>query len=116
MKRARTPDTTAAFEQALAHPEAAQYELRLYVTGITPRSAIAIANAQEICESYLRGRYELKIIDLYQQPALAAGEHIFAAPTLVKVLPLPLRRIVGDLSDRERVLVGLDLAAKRPGG
>lgn len=110
MRRAKSRDTTAAFERALAHPKAPHYELRLYVTGMTLRSANAIANARDICERHLRGRYELRIIDLFRQPTLAEGEQIFAAPTLVKVLPLPLRRIVGDLSDRERVLVGLDLA------
>ncbi len=85
------------------------YILRLYVTGITPQSVNAINNLKEICEENLKGRYNLEIIDLYKNPSLAAGEQIIAAPTLIKKLPLPLRRIIGDMSNAERVLVGLDL-------
>ncbi len=85
------------------------YVLRLYVAGMRPSSARAIANIQEICAEYLDGRFELQVIDLYQQPLLAKGDQIVALPTLIKRLPPPLRRIIGDLSDRERVLVGLDL-------
>lgn len=88
------------------------YVLRLYVTGTTPKSLRAIANLQKICEAHLKGRYDLEVIDLYQQPALAEGEQIVAAPTLIKRLPDPLRRIIGDLSNTERVLVGLDLRSK----
>jgi circadian clock protein KaiB len=105
--------TTAAFEQALARPVRPQYVLRLYVTGLTPRSTRAIANVKAICEEHLKGRYDLQVIDIYQQPVLAKGEQIIAAPTLVKKLPGPLRRIIGDLSDRERVLIGLDLKKTR---
>ncbi len=90
-----------------------RYELRLYVAGMTPRSARAIANIKEICEEHLKGLYALQVIDLYQQPVLAEGEQIIAVPTLIKKLPPPLRRIIGDLSDRERVLIGLDLKPKR---
>jgi circadian clock protein KaiB len=86
-----------------------RYVLRLYVTGLTPRSARAIQNVRTICEEHLHGRYELEIIDVYQQPALAKGEQIVAAPTLIKKLPLPLRRIIGDMSSEDRVLIGLDL-------
>lgn len=86
--------------------------LRLYVTGLTPKSVRAIANIKKICEEHLKGRYVLEVIDLYQQPQLAQGEQIIAAPTLIKALPQPLRRIIGDLSDTERVLVGLDLRRK----
>lgn len=85
------------------------YVLRLYVTGMTPRSARAVANLQAICTEYLDGRYDLEVVDIYQQPALAKGEQIIAAPTLIKKLPLPARRIIGDMSDRARVLLGLDL-------
>lgn len=88
------------------------YRLRLYVTGTTPRSASAIINIQRICDSELRGRYDLEIVDIYQKPALAEGEQIVAVPTLVKLLPLPLRRLVGDLSDKEKVLLGLDIAKR----
>jgi len=87
--------------------------LRLYVAGQTPNSVRAIANINKICEESLQGRrYELEVIDLYQQPQLAQGEQIIAVPTLVRKLPPPLRRIIGDLSDTERVLVGLDLQEK----
>ncbi len=90
-------------------PELQHYVLRLYVTGTTQRSAQAIMNIQNICEEHLKGRYELEVIDMYQQPVLAAGEQIIAAPTLIKKLPLPLRRFIGDMSNTERVSVGLDL-------
>ncbi len=86
-----------------------RYVLRLYVSGTTPRSALAIANLRDICERHLRGRYELHIVDIYQQPEHLADEQIVAVPTLIRQLPLPIRRLVGDLSDRERVLIGLDL-------
>jgi len=86
--------------------------LRLYVTGITPRSARAIANIKEICDEYLKGLHALQVIDLDQQPVLAERDQIVAVPTLIKKLPPPLRRIIGDLSDRERVLIGLDLKPK----
>jgi circadian clock protein KaiB len=85
----------------------------LYITGMTPRSAQAIENIRAICEAHLKGRYELEIVDIYQKPSLAQGEQILAAPTLIKKLPLPLRRLVGDLSNEERVLVGLDLRPKK---
>jgi circadian clock protein KaiB len=83
--------------------------LRLYVTGSTPRSTHAIQNLKAICEEHLQGRYELQVIDVYQRPALARDEQIVATPTLIKVLPAPLRRLIGDLSNAERVLFGLDL-------
>ena len=83
--------------------------LRLYVAGTTKHSMTAIANIKKICEEKLDGRYVLEVIDLYQQPHLAAGDQIIAIPTLIRELPPPLRRIIGDLSDTEKVLVGLDL-------
>jgi circadian clock protein KaiB len=88
------------------------YLLCLYVTGSTPRSLRAIENIKRICEEHLAGRYDLQVYDLYQQPALAAGESIVAAPTLVKKLPGPLRRLVGDMGDEKRVLFGLDLRSR----
>lgn len=88
---------------------AERYILRLFVTGMTPRSVRAVKNLRAICNEYLKDRYDLEVVDIYQQPALAKGEQIIAAPTLVKKLPLPMRRIVGDMSLRDRVLVGLDL-------
>ncbi len=85
------------------------YVLRLYVTGQTPRSLRAIENIKRICEKHLSGRYDLEVIDIYQRPSLAVGERIIAAPTLVKSLPAPIRRFVGDLSNTEKILFGLDL-------
>jgi len=85
------------------------YVLRLYVAGQTPNSVLAIVNTQKICEENLQGRYELGVIDLYQQPQLAQGEQIIAVPTLIRKLPQPLRRIIGDLSNTERVLAGLGI-------
>jgi circadian clock protein KaiB len=85
------------------------YSLRLYVTGQTPRSAASIRNLRNVCDEYLEGRFELQVIDLYQHPELAKEAQVVAAPTLVKRLPLPLRRLVGDLSDKREVLLGLDL-------
>jgi circadian clock protein KaiB len=93
-----------------AKPE--KYLLRLYVTGVTPKSVRAIKNIKQICEEHLKGRYELEVVDIYQRPALLKGEQIIAAPTLIKQLPLPLRRLVGDMSNTEKVLLGLDLRAK----
>ena len=100
-------------ERALKRSKEEKYILRLYVAGITPKSTKAIANVKQICEEHLQGRYELEIIDIYQQPQLAQDEQIIAVPTLIKALPLPLRRLVGDMSDTERFLVGIDLKPKR---
>ena len=112
MEKIKVSDSTQAFESARASPQETRYTLRLYVTGTTPQSVRAIANVKKICEEYLKGRYELDVVDLYQQPQLAQGEQIIAAPTLIKKLPLPLRRIIGDMSRTERLLVGLDLQKK----
>lgn len=92
-----------------AHRSHQKYVLRLYVTGTTPRSIRAIANIKNICENYLKGRYQLEVIDIYENPSLGKGEQIIASPTLIKKLPLPLRRFIGDLSNTERILLGLDL-------
>ena len=86
-----------------------KYVLRLYVTGTTPRSQQAIVNIRKICEVHLEGRYELEVIDIVQHPTLAKGEQIIAAPTLIKQLPMPIRRFIGDMSQTERILLGLDL-------
>lgn len=109
-------DVTAEFEAAAAAVDTTRYVLRLYVTGLTPRSLAAIESTKRTCEEHLKGRYDLEVIDLSKRPALAEGEQIIAAPTLVKKLPLPLRRLVGDLSDSERVLLGLDLRPRTHGG
>ena len=99
------------FDSKVRKRRTEKYVLRLYIAGTTSRSARAVANIREICEHNLSGRYDLQVIDIYQKPALAIGEQIIAAPTLVKQLPLPLRRFIGDLSDTERILVGMDIAA-----
>jgi circadian clock protein KaiB len=99
-------------EQALEDTKHVQYTLRLYVTGITPRSQRAIENIRKICEESLKGRYDLEVIDIYQQPERAREEQIIAAPTLIKKLPLPLRKLIGDMSNRDRILIGLGLEPK----
>jgi circadian clock protein KaiB len=100
-------------QSANAHPpewaQSGHYNLRLYVAGQTPKSITALANLKNICERHLAGRYRIEVIDLLQQPQLAAGDQILAVPTLVRKLPEPLKRIIGNLSNMERVLVGLDL-------
>lgn len=87
------------------------FVLHLYVTGTTPRSTRAISNLKRVCDRHLPGRYHLKVIDIYQQPHLAKNEQIIATPTLLKRLPLPVRRLIGDMTDEERLLLGLDLPA-----
>jgi circadian clock protein KaiB len=109
MERKRMKTSTAEFEKAAAKREPAKYVLRLYVTGMTPKSTRAIANVRKLCEKYVNGCYELEVIDIYQEPRLAKGEQIIATPTLIKKLPLPFRRLIGDMSDAERFLVGIDL-------
>ena len=99
----------AALDQAARQPLTERYVLRLYVTGMTPKSIRAVENVRTICEEHLQGRYDLEVIDIYQQPTLAKGEQIIAAPTLIKKLPLPLRKVIGDMSSTERVLIGLGL-------
>ncbi len=102
-------DAHDEFEEALEDSQNTKRILRLYIAGNTPRSTNAILSLRKVCEEHLKGRYELEVIDIYQQPSLARGEQIIAAPTLIKYLPPPLRRIIGDLSKTERLLVGLDL-------
>lgn len=89
-----------------------EWNLRLYVAGQTPKSLVAFANLKKICEEHLKGRYDIEVIDLLENPQLAQGDRILAIPTLVRKLPAPLRKIIGDLSNTERVLVGLDLRPK----
>jgi circadian clock protein KaiB len=102
-------DSSDDFDALAADSREPRYTLRLFITGMTPRSTQAIGNIRAICEQHLHGRYELEVVDIYKSPQSASPEQILATPTLIKKLPLPLRRIVGDLSDRERVLFGLDL-------
>ncbi len=108
-KKPAEKNTTAAFEAAIKAEPTEKFVLRLYVAGINPRSEAAIRGVSEVCETHLKDRCELQIIDLYQQPTLAEGEQIIAVPTLIKKLPLPLRRLIGDMADMEKILVGLDL-------
>ena len=114
VKRAKVHDNATTGEAALvAESRAAHYRLRLFVTGTTPRSARAIQNIRAICEEYLHDRYDLEVIDIYQHPEHVKAEQIVVTPTLVKQSPLPVRKLIGDLSDKERVLVGLDIAARQ---
>jgi circadian clock protein KaiB len=99
-----------------AEPPDQHYKLRLFVTGTTPRSIRAIENMRKICEENLEGRYDLEVIDVYQNPEMTRDLQIVATPTLVKILPEPLRRIIGDLSNRERVIAGLNLSLFDPRG
>jgi circadian clock protein KaiB len=96
-----------------ARAQKAEWQLRLYVAGRTSRSGAALANLQRMCETHLAGRYEIEVIDLLVNPKLAAGDQILAVPTLVRKFPEPIRKIIGDLSNEERVLVGLDVKAVR---
>lgn len=106
----KSPPKTAEYEQALAKADAQVYVLRLCISGMTPRSRDAIVNLKKICETHLKGQYQLEVIDLYQQPELAAKHHVLATPTLLKSLPPPLRRLIGDLSDTAATLRRLGIA------
>jgi circadian clock protein KaiB len=115
-KRKRKPSrvlaagVTGQFERLLRQTQKrARYVLKLYTTGNTHRSSAAISNIRSLCDAYLPGRYDLEVVDIYQQPAEAVSQQIIAAPTLVKHFPRPVRRMIGDLADRQRVLVGLGL-------
>ena len=110
MKRTRKSGaSTRSFERALARGSPDFYVLKLYVAGTTARSVHAVSNIRAICEETLAGRYDLEVIDIYQRPDAARPEQIVVAPTLIKKLPEPVRKIIGDLSDKEKVLVGLDI-------
>lgn len=100
------------FEESVDNAFKEKYVLRLFITGMTPNSKRAVENIKKICEEYLEGRYELQVIDIYQQPSLAEGEQIIAAPTLIKIFPLPLKRLIGDMSNTEKVLQGLNISPK----
>ncbi len=108
-KKEKVKGTTAGFDQAISGLHKDKYVLRLFITGSTAKSVLALTNLKKICEEYLEGRYDLEVIDLYQNPGLAIEEQIIAAPTLIKKLPLPFRRIIGDMSDIEKVLMGLEI-------
>jgi circadian clock protein KaiB len=113
MKTSAAHDSNGEFQRALNSAGEEQYLLRLFVTGTTPKSLRAITNIKRICEEHLKGRYTLEVVDVYQQPMLAKTEQIIAAPTLVKLLPSPLRKMIGDLANTDRTLLGLDLHPKK---
>jgi circadian clock protein KaiB len=107
------PKKAKAHKSGFDTPPANVWRLRLYVAGQTPRSLTAFENLKLICETHLKGHYRIEVIDLVEQPHLSKGDQILAIPTLVRKLPQPMRKIIGDLSDMERVLVGLDLCPPR---
>lgn len=113
-------DSSAEFEKLLQTAgNGEHFVLRLFITGNTVRSAQAIANIRALCDEHLTGRYDLEVIDIYQQPGAVAKDQIIAAPTLIKQLPAPVKRVIGDLSDPDKVMIGLNLAGdgavKKPG-
>ena len=108
----RKPGLAGELEQPGSHSRQTKYILRLYVSGSTLKSALAVGNIKRICEQHLKNRYDLEVIDVYQQPNLARDEQIVAVPTLIKRAPPPLRRLIGDLSDLRKVLFGLDLGMR----
>jgi circadian clock protein KaiB len=113
-KKAGVIDSAAIFEKLLKNADAIQhYQLRLYITGTTTRSSQAISNIRALCDEFLPGHYDLEVVDIYQQPTEAAKEQIIAAPTLIKQFPIPPKRLIGDLSDRDKVMVGLSLTGNK---
>ena len=110
--RVKSIPAKKALEIAEKNRKSLKYVLRLYVAGVSPRSEEAIRAVTAMCEEHLAGRYDLQIIDIYQQPTLLKGEQIIAAPTLIRKLPLPLRKLIGSMADEEKMLVGLDLRPK----
>ena len=110
------PKSTGAMEleAVIRERNNARYVLRLFVSGLTPRSQRAIDNLKGICEEHLQGRYDLEVVDIFQQPEFAKAEQIIAAPTLVKELPPPLRKFIGDMSQTQKILVGLEIRPEKP--
>ena len=115
MKQSKGQTNKKKIEKALETQEDRNYVLRLYVAGMTPKSTLAVTNMKNLCEDHLAGRYSLEVIDLYKHPKLAEGEQIIAAPTLLKKLPLPVRRFIGDMSNIEKIVVGLDVLPNKKG-
>ncbi|MCK9275072.1 MAG: circadian clock KaiB family protein [Syntrophales bacterium] len=114
MKENKPVDSVAEFEQEYDEKRKRdKYVLRLYVTGMTEKSRMAIENIKTICEEHLSGRYNLEVIDIYRHPVLAKGDQIVATPTLIKKLPVPIRKFIGDMSETEKILMGLDLRMKK---
>lgn len=113
MAQRKIEEATESYQLHASLPEEGSFVLRLYVTGATPASTRAITNLKELCEKHLKGRFDLEVIDIFQRPELAQGEQIIATPTLIKKLPAPLQRFIGDLDGLEGKLLGLDV---RPAG
>jgi circadian clock protein KaiB len=109
VKKKVPEDSVEIFEEAIKGSDTVKYVLRLYIAGVSPRSSQAVQNIKRICDEHLEGRYDLQVIDILQHPVLAAGEQILAAPTLIKKLPPPLRRFIGNMANVEKILLGLDL-------
>ncbi|MDD1647658.1 MAG: circadian clock KaiB family protein [Methanomicrobiales archaeon] len=114
VRKGKPVTTTEAYEETLQKQGTERYVLRLYIAGTNPRSQAAVENIRMICDEYLDGRYDLEVIDIYQDRTRNPDDLVIAAPTLIRKLPLPLRRIIGDMRKKEKVLVGLDLVT-RPG-
>jgi circadian clock protein KaiB len=112
LKPGKSTPATKRFEDAIASDGKVKYVLRLYITGMTPRSQEALRKLKKVCSEYLGDNYELEVTDIYQDPILAKGDQIIAVPTLIKKLPLPLRRLIGDFSQEEKIILGLDLKPK----
>ncbi len=115
MRPKKLTGSAAEFEKKRKRIKKEDYVLRLYVAGMTPKSKEAILNIKKICDGHLEGRYELDVIDITRNPVLAAGEQIVATPTLIRKLPAPLRRFIGDMTQVERILLGIDLRKKDTG-
>ena len=111
-RKAKSNQTITGLERAARSARNSRYVLRLYIAGLSTRSVAAIQSIRQICDDYLKDRYDLEVIDIYRKPSLARGEQIIAAPTLIKKLPHPLRRFIGTMADRKKILVGLDLREK----
>lgn len=107
-----SPSTLEALQEASLQLTQTHYILKLYISGNTPRAAKAIINIRTLCEIHLNGRYDLEVVDICQNPAIAEVEQIIATPTLIRKMPLPLRRFIGDMSQTERILLGLDIVFK----
>ena len=108
-----TGDVTEEYERALEQKKTDLYILRLYIAGNNPRSQVAVENVKKICEEYLAGHYELEVIDIYQDKTKNPVDLVLAAPTLIKKLPLPLRKVIGDMNRTDKVLIGLDLVPRQ---
>ena len=113
MAKKKTTTIAKALAQKAKTADKERYVLRLYVAGMTPKSSQAIKNIMQICKDNLKGRYDLRVIDIYQQPTLASSEQIIAAPTLIKKLPLPLRKFIGSMADKKKIIVGMDLQFRK---